>query len=377
MRVLHIPNYYYPHVGGIEQTAQDIVESLKPLGVEQEVLCFTGEEKKNKVDVIDGIKVIRAGCYAKVASQSLSRSFGKLLKQEIEEFKPDVIHFHFPNPFEAHYLLPVLKKNPQIKLILHYHLDITKQKILGKLFSGQTEKLLKRASQIVATSPNYIQGSPFLSRYADKCVVIPSMIDENRLRPTEEEKAKASAIRKNYSDAFLCFFIGRHVSQKGLTYLIDADHYLDQEKIQIVIAGSGPLTDSLKEQAKPYNNIHFVGKLNDSDYRSYLQASDLCVFPSINKSEAFGLSLGEALMMGKPAVTFTIPGSGVNYVNLNGTTGLEARNSDGKDLASKIEELFSEKEEYQRFAKQAQERSHSLFSRDVFAKHIQELYQNL
>jgi glycosyltransferase involved in cell wall biosynthesis len=82
-------------------------------------------------------------------------------------------------------------------------------------------------------------------------------------------------------------------------------------------------------------------------------------------------------MMGKPAVTFTIPGSGVNYVNLNGTTGLEARNSDSKDLASKIEELFSDKEEYQRFAKQAQERSHSLFSHDVFAKHIQELYQNL
>ena len=42
-----------------------------------------------------------------------------------------------------------------------WHLDITKQKLLKKLFRGQTLRLLKRADKIVATSPNYIEGSEF------------------------------------------------------------------------------------------------------------------------------------------------------------------------------------------------------------------------
>ena len=36
---------------------------------------------------------------------------------------------------------------------------------------------------------------------------------------------------------------------------------------------------------------------------------------------------------GTPAVTFTIPGSGVNWVSLNGETGIEVPNGDDKAFA--------------------------------------------
>ena len=49
-------------------------------------------------------------------------------------------------------------------------------------------------------------------------------------------------------------------------------------------------------------------------------------FPSISKNEAFGLALAEGMYYEKPAVTFTIPGSGVNYVSLNRVTGIEVEN---------------------------------------------------
>ena len=88
---------------------------------------------------------MRAGCFAKISSQSLSFSYKKLLKREFKEFAPDVVVFHYPNPFAAHYLLKRLKKAPKTKLILYWHLDITKQKILGKLFKGQNIRLLERA----------------------------------------------------------------------------------------------------------------------------------------------------------------------------------------------------------------------------------------
>ena len=39
-RILHISKYYYPFVGGVEQTAKDCVNSLCNENVEQKVICF-------------------------------------------------------------------------------------------------------------------------------------------------------------------------------------------------------------------------------------------------------------------------------------------------------------------------------------------------
>ena len=81
MKILHIPNYYYPHIGGIEQTAHDIVNSLRDSN-EQKVICFNSG-KKTGTDEVDGIEVIRCGALIKVSSQALSLSYNKLLKKTI------------------------------------------------------------------------------------------------------------------------------------------------------------------------------------------------------------------------------------------------------------------------------------------------------
>ena len=78
MKILQISNYFYPHIGGIEQVARDCLNSFGE-EVEQKVFCFQ-HEKGDAVDRVDGVEVIRAGCFAKVASQSMSISYGKLLK---------------------------------------------------------------------------------------------------------------------------------------------------------------------------------------------------------------------------------------------------------------------------------------------------------
>ena len=69
-KVLHISKYYYPFVGGTEQVARDFVNALKDTSV-QKVICFN-HEKGNRIDEVDGIEITRVGCFAKVASQSLS-----------------------------------------------------------------------------------------------------------------------------------------------------------------------------------------------------------------------------------------------------------------------------------------------------------------
>ncbi len=367
MKILHLPNYYSPHIGGIEQTARDCVKALKGEH-EQRVLCFN-HQKGNTTDEVDGVSVTRAGCFAKVASQSLSFSYKKLLKREFKEFEPDVVIFHYPNPFAAHYLLKFLKKRPDCKLVLYWHLDITKQKILGKLFKGQNRRLCARAEKIVATSPNYIEGSPYLSAYKDKCVTIPSCVAEERVECDEEVKARAAELKEIFHGRTLLFALGRHVPYKGMEYLIRASKYLP-DGYAVCIGGEGPLTDSLKALAEEDPKITFLGKMDEEERKAYLLACDIFCFPSVTKNEAFGIALAEAMMMGKPSVTFTIEGSGVNFVSLKGETGEEAENGNAEAFAEAIEKIASDRGLSERYAEAARSRAEALFSEEAYAEQL-------
>lgn len=370
MKILHLSNYYFPHIGGVEQTARDAVNSLKD-GNEQEVFCFN-HEKGNGIDETDGVKIVRAGCFAKISSQSLSFSYGKLLKKEFKNFKPDTVVFHFPNPFAAHYLLKILKKfkkQNNCKLVVYYHLDITKQKILGKLFKGQTMRLLAAADKIISTSPDYVEGSPFLKQFANKCAVVPSCVNEERLAVSEKSIAKANEVRAENEGKIILFAVGRHVEYKGMKYLVRAGKLLGGG-YKIYIGGEGPLTEELKKEAAGDENIEFLGKMGEDDLKAYFAACDIFCFPSITKNEAFGLSLAEAMYFGKPAVTFKIEGSGVNFVNLNGVTGLEAENSSAEDFARAVQTLGGDAALRKKLGEAARERVLNLFTFRDYSQNI-------
>ena len=369
MKILHISNYYYPHIGGIEQVARDCVSSIGE-DAEQRVFCFHSERGDAR-DEVDGIPVIRAGSFIKVASQSLSLSYGKLLKREMKDFAPDVVIFHFPNPFGAHYLLKCLKKS-KAQLIVWWHLDITKQKLLKKFFRGQTLRLLRRADKVVATSPNYIEGSEFLPSFREKCTVIPNCAADSRVTLSDAEKPRAEELIMQYRDKCLLFAVGRHVPYKGMEYLVRASKLLDDD-YAVCIGGEGELTSSLKELAEGDEKVHFLGRLSDSELKAYLAAADIFCFPSITKNEAFGIALAEAMSFAKPSVTFTIEGSGVNYVSLNGVTGIEVPNGDVEAYAKAIETLKADKLLREKYGKAARAREQLLFTEAAFKDNVRKL----
>lgn len=368
MRVLQVSKYYKPFVGGIEQVAHDISDAL--IGnYEQKIICFS-EDKNDKVEIIDGIEVYKCGYFKKVASQALSLSYGKTLKKIMNEYNPDVVIFHFPNPFVAHYLLKYKKRN--FKLIVWFHADIVNQKILGKFFKIQTKRLLKIADKIITTSPIYRDSSLSLTNFKNKIDVIPCCINEKRLTITNEIKSEIDNLKNKYQGKIVVFAIGRHVTYKGLTYLIKAAKYLD-ENYQIVIAGKGPLTKELIEEAKNMKNVEFIGKISDSNVVAYLNICDIYAFPSITKNEAFGISLAEAMYFRKPSVTFTIPGSGVNYVSINNETGIEVENSNALAFSEAIKKLGENKELREKLGNNARNRVLDLFIFEKFKINVNKL----
>ena len=207
MKVLHISNYYTPHIGGIEQTCQYLAEGLAD-EYEVKVICFS-EDKETKRQVTNGIEITKPGVFLDIARQSLSLSYFCILQKMIREWKPDIIHFHYPNPFVTALLLPLIPR--ATKLYVQWHLDITKQKNIYPFVKPLETKLLRRADMIAATSPNYRDSSKPLVPFSVKTTVLQSAIDTSKLDLLEGEMEKVAAIKSDAQCKKIIFFVGRHV----------------------------------------------------------------------------------------------------------------------------------------------------------------------
>lgn len=367
-KILHLSKYYYPYMGGLEDVCKSIIEST--MEHEHMVLCFN--DKKDNVDeTINGVRVFRVGLLCEFARQPLSLNYNSIMRRIIQNYHPDIIHLHAPNPLAS--LLCLMNMKKEMKLIVHWHSDIIVQPLLHAVFSPFERMLLKRADAIIATSPNYIEGSELLRLYRDKCTVIPNTVATSKLDDTYSEESVKN-LKEKYGK--FVFFVGRHVTYKGIEYLIDAARILGDD-INVLIAGKGPLTSALIDRAAGLSNVHFVGRIPDEDLGNYLRACTVFAFPSITKNEAFGVVLAEAMYCGAVPVCFTIDGSGVNWVNINGETGIVVKNGNVEKYAEAIMSLINDDELRQMYSDNATKRVRTTFLSDQIKPIIHNIYTNV
>lgn len=375
MRILHISKYYFPYMGGVENICKYLVERMS--WHDTSVVCFN-DGKANAVDDVNGHRVYRAGAFLNIARQALSLSYKNGLQWAIWAEKPDVIQFHWANPFPAVLLRMIMPKD--VRLVLHWHMDIIRQWYFYWAVKPWEKWLIKRADRIVVTSPLYGAGSKPLQKVRDKMRIVPNAIEETLfdLQPGDEKRIQA--IRMQYGGKPIIFFMGRHTKYKGLPHLIEAERYIQSDCV-IVIGGKGPLTNKLKTLAenRGTKRIHFVGRLSDDDLRCYLYAANVFAFPSVTKNEAFGVALAEAMYCKTPAVTFTIEGSGVNWVNLNGITGIEVSQEGNQDQAYAIalDKLVTDTALQAKYAEAAHKRVAENFLMRNMVEAMEKVYQEL
>lgn len=370
MKILHLGKFYSPIEGGIESINHIIVDSMQ--GNQQRIVSFNN--RNNSVDEdVDNVPVIRASSSGVFASQPLSWKYFLELRRSIKLFNPDIIHFHYPNPLGAIYLLLSIKKHN--KLIVHWHSDIVAQKFMKPFIRPIENRLLRRADSIIATSPNYIDASDNISQFKDKITIIPCSINEQTFFKAENDEAKIKDIKSRFQNKPIIFFVGRHVEYKGIEYLLKSERLVNSDCV-FLIAGKGPLSDGLKAR---YNSerIHWLGRINDEEMRQYLYAADIFAFPSITRNEAFGVALAEAMYCYCPAVTFTINGSGVNWVSINEETGLEVNNCDSEAYAKAIDCLINDVNLRQKLGENAHKRVSRMFTKECVSQQYIDLYNNV
>lgn len=353
-------------MGGVEQVINQIARGANKLGVETDVLSLTPDRMVRTIE-IDGYTVHRAKLDFQVASTGFSLSafwrFSQLAK------KADVIHYHFPWPFMdvVHFATRVQKPT-----VITYHSDIIKQKHLLKLYRPLKHKFLASVDRIVATSPNYLATSDVLNKFSDKISVIPIGLDKASYpKPITE---RLLCWRERLGPKFF-LFVGVLRYYKGLHILMEAAQGTDYP---IVIVGAGPIEAELKAQAVQLglSNIHFLGQLSDEDKVALLALCYAVLFPSHLRSEAFGISLLEGAMYGKPMISSEI-GTGTTFINIADETGLVVPPSDHVALRIAMQYLWEHPEQAAEMGKRAEERYWKQFTAEQMVKSYVELYGEL
>ena len=334
MRVLLLYKDYHPVVGGIENHIRLLARGLRNEGVDASVLV-TNTGPATQRQTIDGVPVTKTGRQATILSTPISLPFFVELRRQMATV--DLVHIHAPYPLAELAQLMLGRAKPTV---ISYHSDIVRQKKTAKLYAPFLKKVLQRAALVAASSPAYIESSPFLQDVRQKCRVIHYGIETERFEETEQVRGDAESLRNQYGDLPLLLFIGRLRHYKGVDVLIRAMHDI---RAQLLIIGTGPMQEvwqNLAQTESLTGKVFFLGDASESEALAARYAAELFVLPSTNRAEALGIVQLEAMACCLPVVCTEL-GTGTSYVNRDGATGLVVPPNDPRALAVAINRLLA------------------------------------
>jgi glycosyltransferase involved in cell wall biosynthesis len=148
--VLQVGKFYAPYMGGIETHLEALARSLQRFAQVRVVVAANSRKKSEEVQ--DGVPVLRLATYASFKSAPICPG----LVRELRRSTADIVHVHLPNPAAV---LAWLAARPAGRLVVTYHSDTVRQRLLGAAFEPLVQRLLKRAAAILVTSPDYLATS--------------------------------------------------------------------------------------------------------------------------------------------------------------------------------------------------------------------------
>lgn len=346
MRILHIGKFYPPFAGGMEHFLADLLPSQQALGLEVAALVHhEGPGWRGSIPAKGDLPplIYRAPCLGRILYVPLSPTFPWWLNRVIRDFAPDLLHLHLPNTsaFSA-FLLPRARRLPWI---VHWHADVVASTIDRRLalayglYRPFEQRLLRRSQAVIATSPSYLAASQALQPWRNRCVTIPLGLDPGRLQlPDTEGLVQALTL---WGDASLrVLAIGRLTYYKGHEVLIRASASLPG--VRTLIVGGGEYRQRLERLIQTLNldgSVQLTGYLSEAEIAALLASCDLVCLPSLERTEAFGLVLLEAMRYAKPVVVSDIPGSGAPWLVRRAQNGLLSHPGDVRSLVAALTEL--------------------------------------
>ncbi|MCK9488372.1 MAG: glycosyltransferase [Xanthomonadales bacterium] len=314
LRVLHLGKHLPPHPGGMERFVDELMPALSDCGIASAALVHAdaGRRRSRVHRQATGL-VVRAGVWARMAFTPISPAWPCWLSRLLARWRPQVLHLHLPNPSAFWALLsPSARRLPWL---VHWHADVPEDaldwrlRLFYRLYQPLERAVLRRAAVIVATSQAYAGSSKALATFAGKVRVVPLGLPDRAAtgQPLAGLWPETCRLR--------VLFVGRFSYYKGLNNLVEA--LSDLPDVAAVLVGDGDQLPALKARIEILGlaqRIRLAGRLDDEELARAYAAADVLCLPSIERSEAFGLVLLEAMRAGVATIATTVPGSGMAEV---------------------------------------------------------------
>ena len=306
-------------IGGIAQHVKGLSEFLKKNGHKVDILS-----SENTFTIpIKGLK-------------NPSFMVSAFLKTKFKKGN-DIVHAH-----NIPAALPM--KNASGKKVLTLHgiyseqVDMLHGKTTGKLSGSYEKDALNWADAITVISK---EAYDYYTKLGFNVQHIPNAIDISSLPQQTERKYEKQVI-----------FVGRLSKEKGILNLLDVAEKLPQD-IHLLILGSGPEEDKVREFTKSKSNIHFLGYQSKERTIPLIRGSDVLVQPSL--IEGISSTLLEAMAC-KTSIIATKIGGNKEVLEHN-KSGILV-DPDSNQMLSEILDLVSNKQKAENLKKEAFIRVH-------------------
>lgn len=406
MRILQINNCHYRR-GGADVVYLNTGELLENYG--HHVFYFSLNNQKNLPNesdkyFVNNVDFINASFFKKV--RSLFRFFYSFearnkIKKLLNELNPDIAHIHLYKGGLTSSILGVLK-NCQVPVVITLHdygfldphnllldgnLEISEKCIHGSAWNCVLDKSNRNSYVFSLISTlEYIFHSTFFpfDRYFDRIIAVSKF---SQLKHQESKKfkwkidhlynfspmLKQDYVLKEQSEEYMLYF-GRLSKEKGVKTLMRAISEME-EKIQLKIAGTGPLLEEFEQhiKVKKLSQIQLVGYKSGVELQNLIQNAKFVVVPS-EWYENNPMTIIESYCYGVPVIGSKI--GGIPEIIEENKTGFlyEVANVEELKLVLKKAHDLSQKS-YSKMKFAAREFAEKNFSPKLHAEKLLELYK--
>ena len=407
MKILLVNKYHYVK-GGSETNYFGLADLLTKLG--HEVIYFSMADINNKpceqekyfvsnVDFnsnISTLQKVKAG-FRVLYSFEAKKNISALIEQE----HPDIVHINLVHRHITLSIVRAIKKyNIPIVFTIHdlncvcpNHEMLVNGHVCEKCLHGRYSNCIKNKcvkgstakstlAAIEATNYKrmkiyddidlYITPSYFYKKKLEESGIIHSeIIHIKNFLPTDTVYSD-----NNPDNGYLLYF-GRISEEKGVLTLVKAVEKLENN-IPLIILGTGPIEDEIKEYIKAHNlgnRIKALGFKSGDELKKYVAEAKCVILPS-EWYENGPYTIMEAMSQGKPVIVTNY--GGLPEIVEDGKTGFICSPFDSDDLKNSIKKVCSLSDaEYKAMSSCAVEKAKIEFSPVTYAQKLTQKYNEI
>ncbi len=330
----------YNHIkDGVSLTLNRLVRFLESKGVPVLVIAPT---KNNPAIDHEGTMVPVPSIPAPGRPEyRISLTFSEVARQEVDAFRPTLIHVATPDLLGLKALYYAREKGVPLVSSYHTHfasyLQYYNLEILDSLLWKYMFWFYGNCRKVFVPSPSMLK---WLNKkgFTDNFTIWARGVNVDLFDPAKRDMK----LRKKLGvkdDEKILLFVSRLVWEKDIRTVLDTAKILLKKnpKLKLVIAGDGPIKEEMEREIP---EAIFTGFVFGEELAKVYASSDVYLFPS--DTESFGNVTLEAMASGLPAVVANAVGS--SSLVENKVNGYLTRPKDVEAFAENVQKILDDDE---------------------------------